>query len=363
MELFFFIFFVPTILVTLDFMLFIFTGKRLYPIIFQRLIEVASILFLPLFYFNVMDSYGNDCCSDSATFSPDHRLTIYTIFLFCIIVFFISAYKKEIISPIVETIINSTILGAIIFNVVIAIQINSFIWMIGNLPIIILFIFELIKNHERITEYGKKIDFNSLNKVQKLAWNLLNSRLIVKIPLLLILVLPILSLISSLLLLFGQKPDSIIRAFTDTYKHGFSQLDYMCDNVMCGGHFLCSVAAKGHKNIVHPTRLGERGRRSIMCNRQLLISNAFEELLEELIPKTHRKIRTNYNKVGNMIHKHYGIFNIKLVSDIVYLLMKPLEWMFILTLYTFDKNPENRIAKQYLRPEDRKKIDQLLLVS
>lgn len=38
----------------------------------------------------------------------------------------------------------------------------------------------------------------------------------------------------------------------------------------------------------------------------------------------------------------------KLIADFVYILMKPLEWFFIVILYTFEQNPENRIAKQTL---------------
>jgi hypothetical protein len=148
----------------------------------------------------------------------------------------------------------------------------------------------------------------------------------------------------------------MIRAFTDTYKHGFSQLDYMCANVDCGGHFLCSVGANGHKKIVKPIRYGERNNSKIICNRQLLISNAFEELVQENFPLIHKIIRRNYNKVGKIIHKYYHIFNNKIVSDIVYILMKPLEFVFLLTLYTFDNKPENRIATQYLTANDKKKI-------
>ena len=36
--------------------------------------------------------------------------------------------------------------------------------------------------------------------------------------------------------------------------------------------------------------------------------------------------------------------------------MKPLEFFFILTLYTFDTKPENRIAQQYLSWQDRERI-------
>ncbi|MFT3701074.1 MAG: hypothetical protein QM802_01825 [Agriterribacter sp.] len=155
----------------------------------------------------------------------------------------------------------------------------------------------------------------------------------------------------------------MIRAFTDTYKHGFSQLDYMCDNVECGAHFLCSVGANGHRRIVRPIRYGERNGGKIICNRQLLVSNAFEELLAEKFPKLHRVIRRKYNRVGNFIHRYYGIFNIKLVSDIVYILMKPAEWIFLLTLYSFDNKPENKIAKQYLKSIHRKMIEEEIKVS
>jgi len=78
------------------------------------------------------------------------------------------------------------------------------------------------------------------------------------------------------------------------------------------------------------------------------VANAFEELLQERMPAVHRSIRKQYNKVGNLIHRYYNIFNNKIISDIVYILMKPLEWCFLLVLYTFDSKPENRIATQYL---------------
>lgn len=168
---------------------------------------------------------------------------------------------------------------------------------------------------------------------------------------------PILTIITSVLLLFGQKPDSIVRAFTDTYHHGLSQLDYLCDNVDCGGHYLCSVAANGHKQIVCPIRYGERNGNKIICNRQLLIANAFEELIAQRLPRMHKVIRRQYNKVGNAIHKHYHLFNNKFISDLIYILMKPLELLFLFALYLFDTKPETRIAMQYLSKSDRQAID------
>jgi len=71
-------------------------------------------------------------------------------------------------------------------------------------------------------------------------------------------------------------------------------------------------------------------------------------LIFDPLPAAHRYIRKQYNKVGNFIHRYYNVFNNKIISDIVYVLMKPLEWCFLLVIYTFDSKPENRIAMQYL---------------
>jgi hypothetical protein len=126
---------------------------------------------------------------------------------------------------------------------------------------------------------------------------------------------------------------------------------------VCGGHFLCTVAAKGHAKLVRPFRTGIRGGRRIQCNRQLLVSNAFEELLEQRVRWLHRPVRQLYNHVGKFVHRYYGVFNKVWVADVVYLIMKPLEWIFVVMLYLFDRNPENRIAQQYLAREDRNKLE------
>src|SRR5262249_6710213 len=88
-------------------------------------------------------------------------------------------------------------------------------------------------------------------------YKILTSKFLYRFPVLLFLCAPLLSLISSLLLLFGQRPDSFIKAFTETYYHGLSQLD--CTNVPCPqGHFLCTIAASGHTKFLKPIRKGVR---------------------------------------------------------------------------------------------------------
>jgi len=358
MEFVLFIFLLPTLFVAINFVYLIVKGEELYNSSFNLFLNFVVMISLPLFFINFVDSNTNNCCSDSATFSPNHKISIYAVIIVTLIAYFYSRLRSSIQSPIVEVLINSILIIGIVFNGLMIYQID-FISIFGNYAIIMLLLIELI-NNQKLFMVENKIVFNTTtNKFEQMSWQILNLSPILKYPILFLISLPILIVLSSFLLLFGQKPDSLIRGFTDTYKHGFSQLDYMCDNVNCGGHFLCSVAANGHKNIVKPNRYGERGGNKIICNRQLLISNAFEDLLEQYTPKTHKVIRRNYNKVGNVIHKHYGIFNNKYVSDFIYILMKPLEWLFLLTLYIFDKNPENRIAKQYLNREDRLKIKAL----
>ena len=38
----------------------------------------------------------------------------------------------------------------------------------------------------------------------------------------------------------------------------------------------------------------------------------------------------------------------KWIADIIYILMKPLEWIFLTVIYMIDVHPENRIATQYM---------------
>lgn len=345
------------LLLAIDFLAFLFRNKRLYHKNLVKTIDTLVIIGLPLLYF-LIDPLANDCCSESTTFSPNHRLTILTLVSVSILSCLYSIFKSKIHSPILEVFINSTLLLGFVINIFVAIQIGE-VSFLGNLPISIVFIFQLIKSQNQFLDsnFLQKSEVEKLNSpIEKLAWKILHLEPILKYPIFFVLALPILVGIVSFLTLFGQKPDSIIRVFTETYKHGFSELDYMCDNVNCGDHFLCSVAANGHLKIVKPVRYGERGGNKIICNRQLLVANAFEELIEENFPKLHFLIRRNYNKVGNVVHKYYNLFNNKFVADSVYFLMKPLEFIFVITLYTFDRKPENRIAKQYLSKNDRRKL-------
>ncbi len=348
--------------IVVNFIFFLFKGQVKTNRKIWKIIEFWTVVLLPLIFLLFMDLRNvNDCCSDSAIFSPEHRIGIYLLLMVCIFTYSISIFRKDLFTPIIELLVNLFLILGLVINVLLCFHLTTIeegpiLWIFGNLPIILLLLIKLSENQKRLKSEILSNNEAYNGRLNQFCYSVLKLEPIYKYPALLILLAPVIILLSLFLILFGQEPDSIIKAFTDTYKHGFSELDHMCDNVHCGGHFLCSVGANGHRYIVKPIRYGERKGNKIICTRQLLISNAFEELIQESFPVFHQYLRTNYNKIGKSIHKHYHVFNIKFISDLIYLLMKPLEWMFLFVLYTFDKKPENRIATQYLNEKDRKKI-------
>ena len=159
----------------------------------------------------------------------------------------------------------------------------------------------------------------------------------------LLLLIPLLGVLTVILMLFGQEPDSAVKLWTETAEWTMSQ-KIAPENLPRDGHYLCTVAAEGHKKLVKPLRIGKRHGHEITVNRQLCVANAFEQLLSERVPHLHRAIRNFYDKTGYPIAKH---IKTPLAADIVYITMKPLEWLFLTVLYLFDTKPENRIATQY----------------
>ena len=154
---------------------------------------------------------------------------------------------------------------------------------------------------------------------------------------------PLLGVLICLLALFGQSPDAMIKAFTETSDWVLSQRISPQD-LPYDGHYLCTVAAGGHPRMVKPLRKGIRHGHTVIVNRQLCVANAFEQVLEERTPRFHRAVRKFYDRHGLPIAK---LIRSKYAADVVYLLMKPLEWVFLAVLYCVDANPENRIAVQY----------------
>lgn len=158
-----------------------------------------------------------------------------------------------------------------------------------------------------------------------------------------ILFLPLLLLIICILMIFGQHPDSMIKVFTDTSTWTLSQKSHppFLDHQ---GHYLCTVAACGSPKIVKPQKIGLRHGNPIIVNRQLSIANAFENLIETKFPRAHRFIRRNYDRYGYPLSKKItGRFG----ANLTYFAMKPLEWFFLIFIYSFSPKPEELIQRQY----------------
>jgi hypothetical protein len=194
-----------------------------------------------------------------------------------------------------------------------------------------------------IREKAYELKMRSTDAPQSGVWGWINRSLSGKwFPLwALLLAFPLLGVAIIVSLLFGQRPDDFIKAFTETADWTLSQ---KIAPPSSGGHYLCTVAAQGHKQLVHPHRMGIRHGRNIVVNRQLCVANAFEQILEERTPKLHKMVRYVYDHCGFSLSQH---IKTKAAADIVYIVMKPLEWFFLLVLYLTTVNTEERIERQY----------------
>lgn len=204
----------------------------------------------------------------------------------------------------------------------------------------------------KLTEYKNTIGNRELRN-DKLQW--LNQRLLrsESLPLYaFLLMLPVIGIVICILLLFGQRPDSIIQAWTQTSDWTLSTKQAP-PNLYVDEHYLCTVAAGGHKKIVKPQREGSRHGHRVAVNRQLCIANAFEQVLEERTPRFHKAVRGFYDKYGFPVAR---LIRTSLAADIVYIVMKPLEWIFLIVLYLTDIDPEKRIAVQYLPKKDKESL-------
>ncbi|MCL2494813.1 MAG: hypothetical protein FWE98_04060 [Oscillospiraceae bacterium] len=165
-----------------------------------------------------------------------------------------------------------------------------------------------------------------------------------KLPLwALLALLPFMGVVVGILFLAGQKPDSFITVFTETAEWNLSTKTPP-PRVEYTGHYLCTVAAKGHRRLVRPLRVGRRHGAPILVNRQLCVANAFEQLIQQRTPRLHRCVRYAYDNTGFHLSKH---IHSRAAADAVYLLMKPLEWAFLFVLYLCTARPEERISSQY----------------
>ena len=283
--------------------------------------------------------------------------TVVSILIVGIVSYFLIRIKKLDLSPLIIVSCMSGILICSIYIVVFIIQIFN-ISMIENLfygiPFLALFPInyilcsiraeiEIVNYYRQKNVRPKEYENKFLNKCNKILydtnkWHILS----------IILALPLLIILICILTLFGQRPDEAIKAFLETSDWTLSR-EISPPPITYDGHYLCTVSLKGHERLVKPIRMGIRHGEKIVVNRQLCVANAFENLIEEKAPKFHKFVRYIYDKYGFPLSKH---IHTSWQADITYILMKPMEWLFLLVLYIFDKKPENRITTQYIGKKD-----------
>lgn len=130
-------------------------------------------------------------------------------------------------------------------------------------------------------------------------------------------------------------------ALVDTCGHTFSQLQPPSGDC----HYLCTVAAQGHPWLVRPLRLGRRGGKVIVVNRQLAVANAFEDLLHERWPAFGRWARASYDAWGRDV----SLWLLRAWrADLVFVAMLPAQALFEVVLLCADPgDPEARIDRMY----------------
>ena len=277
--------------------------------------------------------------------------TIIGIVVLGVVSYFLIRIKKLDLPPIVIVVCMSGIFLCSIFMITFVIQLSKNLgYLIDGVPYLMLFPInyilcsiraeiEVMKYYKEKNIQQKEYKNKFLNKCNKLlndidTWPILS----------VILAIPLAMVLTGILVLFGQRPDEAIKAFLETSDWTLSK-KISPPPVTYDGHYLCTVSLKGHEKLVKPTRMGIRHGEKIVVNRQLCIANAFEDLIQEKTPRFHHFVRHIYDKYGFPLSEH---IHTAWQADITYILMKPLEWIFLVVLYLFDKKPENRIATQYI---------------
>ena len=268
--------------------------------------------------------------------------TFFTLAALTLLALIIYSYRDaNSLSPLANVFCISGILGGVVLLLVFDNQLqvasfHTFFLLIYSFHLLWVRIKEWQQDRTEISYENRLLQWlhRLLNKSRNWPW------------LAVLIAFPTLALVVLVLMLFGQQPDSMIKAWTNTADWAFSQ-KIPPQNLIMDEHYLCTVAAGGHENVVKPQRMGVRHGHPVVVNRQLCIANAFEQVLEEKTPRFHRFLRRNYDRYGYPFAKH---IKKKWAMDLIYYLMKPLEWLFLLVLYLVDRKPENRIAMQYIKP-------------
>lgn len=357
---------VPWILVALDI---VFAVKKKKKLFFELIafgcgllyMAQAWILWSPLSYEQPL--YINMAAVVHEPINLEHLDTLLSIAIVGFVFYLILKFGRSRMAPLAKVICIAGIYGGVAVNVVFLVQLlcgtrpegldvwavacKNAIFILCQCIVPVLFLIHVAELFWELVQEQAQIQIQDEAEYENAFLQACNSFLCKGANMYwiaLLVMLPLYGIVICILCLFGQKPDSVLRAFTQTSDWVLST-EISPPPVEYDAHYLCTVSLQGHRKLVKPIRYGIRGGKRIVVNRQLCVANAFEQLLEERIPKFHGAVRRFYDTYGYPISK--WITN-PFSADVVYILMKPLEWLFVAVLYLVDEKPENRIARQYL---------------
>ena len=221
--------------------------------------------------------------------------TIITLAIIGIVSYIIVRIKKLDLPPLIIVLCMSGMVIGIILSMIWIYQISKnlqdflnvyyLLFPINYIICVIRICKEIIYKFDNLQK--EKKEYN--NKILNLCSKTLNNSSTWP-GLAILLAIPMLIVIVSILILCGQRPDEIIRAFTETSDWKLST-KISPPPIEYDAHYLCTVSLRGHKELVKPIRYGIRKNNRIVVNRQLCVANAFEDYIQEKLPRTHHFIR------------------------------------------------------------------------
>lgn len=318
-------------------------------------VEIIAFIFMPVFGYFSLFLFK----SEAELLDWKYITVIWVLSGLTIFAYFISRSKKHDIGPLALALLPGLLMTGIVLSIVLVVHFSPFFALgaafsfspffiltifvlpfFGLIQVVVLLSVELFSilqlNKNRMLSHKSKSSFiQALQRIFFGKYYLVAQ--IILFPL-------FITLVQVVFLVFTQHPDSIVQAIIQSHDGVFSQGH--CENcVSHNAEYVCTIAAFGSDRLVKPLHWGRRNGNEIKVNRQLKICNAFEELLTEKMPRTQRLLRKGYDSLQISIEKWKKV---RIVANTLYVIIKPMEWTFLIMLYLFENNPETKIAKQYL---------------
>jgi len=195
--------------VIVDFVYFIINGSHLWT---AGMLLTAHIL-VPFTYLAVFLSglFDMDNSNNLVFLFPAYDLTVYILLGLSMISYFYCAYRKGLASPVMEIIVNCLLLVGIVLYIYFSILMKqAWEWIILPLPTLLLFIMTLLQNHKQaVNELGTLSAWGELplseSRTTQFCWFLLQQKAWKKLPVLLVLCLPLMLYVVAIALLFNQE--------------------------------------------------------------------------------------------------------------------------------------------------------------